>query len=140
MMKSRRYLQIFAITFGLVLGGNAPAYCQSRQNIPSQSQKVKDRVQMFGITEDVTVILLSGKEYYGAISKIEADSFEIAEVDLKRRMTFDYQDVKKVRKGYGRKNYFTGKRANPRANLIAAAAVVGFLLIGIPVLLATQKD
>ena len=95
---------------------------------------------MFGITEDVTVILLSGKEYYGAISKIEADSFEIAEIDLKRRMTFDYQDVKKVRKGYGGKNYFTGKRANPRTNLIAAAAVVGFLLIGIPVLLATQKD
>ncbi len=30
---------------------------------------------------NVTVILFSGAEYYGAISKIESDSFEVAEVD-----------------------------------------------------------
>src|SRR5262249_31883323 len=107
-MKLKRHFQIAAITFFLAFGNFTQVFCQATQNNPASSpqiQKVKDKVQKLGITEDVTVILLTGKEYYGAISKIEPDSFEIAEVDLKQRITFDYTDVKKVRKGYGGWNY-----------------------------------
>src|SRR5688572_20241554 len=129
-MKPYRYLQISAITLALVLGNSATAFCQSPQNTPSGAQKVKDRIQNLGIAEDVTVILLTGKEYYGAISKIEPDSFEIAEVDLKQRMSFDYKDVKKVRKGYGRQSLITGKRPDPRVGLIAATALVVGVFVG----------
>jgi hypothetical protein len=135
-MKLLRHFQIATITFTLALGNNTPAFCQSSQNVPSQVQKVKDQVQKVGILEDVTVILLTGKEYYGAISKIEPDSFEIAEVDLKQKMAFDYKDVMKVRKGYGGRG-FAGKRVNPRHNLIAGIAVVG-LLFGIAIITATH--
>jgi len=138
-MQQHRYFQIAAVTFALVLGNNAPAFCQSPQNIPSQVQKVKDQVQKIGAAEDVTVILLTGKEYYGAIRKIEPDSFEIAEVDLKQIMAFDYKDVKKVRKGYGGRG-FTGKRVNPRNQWIAAAAVLGVLIVLPIVILASSKD
>jgi hypothetical protein len=127
-MKLFRYFQIATITFALALGNNTPAFCQPSQNVPSQIQKVKDQVHKVGILENVTVILLTGKEYYGSISKIEPDSFEIAEVDLKQKMAFDYKDVKKVRKGYGGRG-FGGKRINPRHNLIAGIAVVGFISI-----------
>lgn len=130
-MRLHRYFQIAAITFALTFGNSAPAFCQSPQNNPASStriQKVKDQVQKLGIAEDVTVILLSGKEYYGAISEIELDSFEIAEVDLKQRITIDYKDVKKVRKGYGGWNHAVGKRVNPRTSLIVGIAVVGGLL------------
>src|SRR5262245_65206649 len=99
-MKLHRYFQAAAVTFALALGNNA-TFCRSPLNIPSQVQKVKDQVQKIGIGEDVTVILLTGKEYYGSITEIEPDSFKIAEVDLKQKMAFDYKDVKKVRKGYG---------------------------------------
>lgn len=126
-MKLSRYLQISTIAFVLVVGSNAPAFGQSPQSAPSQAQKVKDQVQKLGIAEDLTVILLTGKEYYGAISKIESDSFEIAEVDLKQKMAFDYKDVKKVRKAYGGRG-FGGKRVNPRTSLIAGIAVVAFVL------------
>jgi hypothetical protein len=124
------------IAFVLVVGSNAPVFGQPSQNTPSQVQKVKDQVQKLGIAEDLTVILLTGKEYYGAISKIEPDSFEIAEVDLKQKMVFDYKDVKKVRKGYGGHG-FGGKRVNPRTNLIAGVAVVAFIL-GIAIYGASQ--
>ena len=133
---SHRYLQTAAVILALAFGKSAPAFCQSPQNIPSQAQNVKDQVQKIGIAKKVTVILLSGKEYYGAISKIEPDSFEIAEVDLKQKMAFDYKDVKKVRKGYGGRG-FGGRRVNPRNSLIAGIAVVG-LLFGIVILTATQ--
>jgi hypothetical protein len=135
-MKLFRYFQIATITFALALGNNTQAFCRSSQNVPSQIQKVKDQVQKVGILEDVTVILLTGKEYYGSISKIEPDSFEIAEVDLKRKMTFDYKDVMKVRKGYGGRG-FAGKRVNPRVNLIVGIIAVG-ALIGLGVWAAFQ--
>jgi hypothetical protein len=138
-MKSHRYFQIAAITFALVFGNNAPAFCQAPQNIPSRIQKVKDQVQNIGIAEDATVILLTGKEYYGAISKIEPDSFEFAEVDLKQKMAFAYKDVKKVRKGYGGRT-FGGKRVNPRTSMIAGIAVVGGLITLVAVAFAVSKD
>jgi len=115
-MKSHRYFQATAISFALIFASSAPAYCQSPQNSPaspSQIQSVKDQVQKIGKAEDVTVILFSGVEYYGAISKIEADSFEIAEVDLKQMVTIAYTDVLKVEKGYGQMNSSTGKREKP---------------------------
>ena len=107
-MKARRYFQVAAITFALIFANNAAVYCQSPQNNPAsapQIQTVKDQVQKIGKGDDVTVILFSGVEYYGAISKIEADSFEIAEVDLKQMVAISYADVYIVEKGYGEVNY-----------------------------------
>jgi hypothetical protein len=112
-MKTRRYFQVAAITFALIFANSAPAYCQSPQNNPASApriQTVKDQVQKIGKGEDVTVTLLSGVEYYGAISKIEPDGFEIAEVDLKQMVPISYADVYKVEKGYGDMNSSTGTR------------------------------
>jgi catalase (peroxidase I) len=112
-MKLHSYFQVAAITFALIFANSAPAYCQSPQNNPSpvsQIQQVKDQVQKIGMGEDVTVILFSGVEYYGAISKIEPDSFEIAEVDLKQMVAIAYADVKEIERGYGNMDSSTGKR------------------------------
>jgi len=135
-MKQLCYFQVAAISFALALGNNTTAFCQLPQNIPSQVQKVKYQVQKIGVAEDLTVILLTGEEYYGSITDIELDRFEIIEVDLKQRMAFDYKDVKKVRKGYGGRG-FAGKRVNPRVNLIVGIIAVS-ALIGLGVWAATQ--
>ncbi|HEY8460081.1 MAG TPA: hypothetical protein VIM99_06850 [Blastocatellia bacterium] len=112
-MKSHRLVQVSAIAFALAFANCAPAYCQSPQNNPAsppQIQLVKDQVRKIGVARDVTVIMLSGLEYYGTINKIEPDGFEIAEVELKQAITIAYADVKKVEKGYGSINPSTGKR------------------------------
>src|SRR5262249_11454236 len=101
-MKTDRYFQVAATAFALIFASSAPAYCQyPRVNREIQIQKVKDQVQKIGIGEDITVMLFSSLEYYGAISKIESDSFEIKEVDLRQTVTITYKDVMKVEKGYG---------------------------------------
>jgi hypothetical protein len=112
-MKSHRYFQVAAITFALIFANSSAVYCQSPQNNPasaSRIQTVKDQVQKIGKGEDVTVILLSGVEYYGAISKIEPEGFEIAEVDLKQMVAISYSDLYRVEKGYGEMNSSTGTR------------------------------
>ncbi|HEV2665213.1 MAG TPA: hypothetical protein VG324_09890 [Blastocatellia bacterium] len=106
-MKTRRYIQIAAITFALIFANSAAVYCQSPQNSPVSTpriQTVKDYVQKIGQGKDVTVIMFSGVEYYGAISKIEPDGFEIAEVDLKQMVAISYADVMKVGRGYSQMN------------------------------------
>src|SRR5262247_629764 len=112
-MKARRYFQVAAITFALIFANGAAVYCQSPQNSPASErriQTVKDYVQKIGQGKDVTVIMFSGVEYYGAISKIEPDGFEIAEVDLKQMVAISYADVYTVEKGYGEMNSSTGTR------------------------------
>jgi hypothetical protein len=129
-MKSNRYF-VAALCFALIFADSAPAYCQS-----AQIQKVKDQVQTIGVGEDVTVKMISGLEYYGEISKIEADSFEIDEIDLRQMVSIGYADVKKVEKGYGKMNSSSGKRQKKSRSVLiytvaSAAAFVGLLLWGI---------
>ena len=115
-MKARRYFQVAAITFALIFANSSAVYCQSPQNSPASApriQTVKDQVQKIGKGEEVTVMLLTGVEYYGAISKIEPDGFEIAEVDLKEMVAIAYADVKKVEKGYGEMNSLGKRQNNP---------------------------
>jgi hypothetical protein len=80
---------------------------------------VKAQVRTIGIGDDVTVILFSGVEYGGAISKIESDSFEIAEVNLRQMVTIAYADVKEgaVYWGATPRPYSAGRTPTPPANV-----------------------
>src|SRR5262245_7831701 len=111
---------------------------KSPQNSPAserQIQTVKDYVQKIGQGKDVTVILFSGFEYYGAVSKIEPDDFEIAEVDLKQMVAISYADVYIVEKGYGKMNSYTGtRRKGPTMRsfwifvAVGVASTIGFAI------------
>lgn len=138
-MKPYRHFQITAISFALIFVSYAPTYGQATQNHPAPSaqiQKVKDEVQKIGSGGEVSVIMFSGLEYYGSISKIEADSFEIDEVDLKQMVSIDYTNVKKVERGYGRMNSSTGTRHKKSHSrlilfLVGLGAVVGMTAFGL---------
>ena len=112
---------------------------QSTPALDQQAMKIKDRVGEIGRGTDVTVILHQGREFYGFIQDIGLESFVVAEVDLKQPITIDYSEVKKVRKGYGGKNYITGKRVNPKTNRIASVALLGALVLLPIILVANSK-
>ena len=96
-------------------------------------EKLKKQVEKIGIGGKITVIRLDEREFYGSISSIEADGFQIDEVNLKQTIVFKYTELKKVRKDYGGKNYAVGKRVNKRRSIIITAAILGglALLLGI---------
>jgi exopolysaccharide biosynthesis protein len=135
-MKTHRYFQVATISFALVFANSAPAFCRSPQNNPapsSQIQRVKDQVQKIGMGEDVTVKMVSGLEYYGSISKIEPDGFEIAEADLKQMVTITYSEVQKVEKGYGAMNSSTGTRQKGSRSFMLVWIVGVGAMIGLTV-------
>lgn len=98
----------------------------------SRADEIKWKVRSLGIAARVTVILNSGNERYGSVERIDEDSFELAEVDLKQVFTIGYSEVKKVREGYGNTNKFTGKRWNPIWAKISLVAVIVMFAVVVP--------
>ncbi len=117
-------------------GANNPAQ-SGEVALPPQALEIKAQVQKIGLGKHVTVILPDKREFYGSIGNIEADGFQILEVDLNQSLAFKFSEVKKVRKGYGGKGAF-GKRVNPRTNLITGAVILGVLLIALPIYVGTH--
>ncbi len=78
-------------------------------------------------------MLNNGNERYGSIERLDEDSFQLAEVDLKQVFSVAYSDVKKVREGYGNTNQFTGKRWNPIWAKISLVAVIVMFVVAITV-------
>jgi hypothetical protein len=97
-----------------------------------RAEQIKWKIRSLGIASRVTVQLNNGNDRYGSIERIDEDSFQLAEVDLKQVFTVPYSDVRKIREGYGNPNQFTGKRWNPIWAKIAVTAVIVMFAIVIP--------
>ena len=122
---------ICTVAVGAPRGQSKPATKEDKR-----VEEVKWKVRSLGIASRVTVKLNNGNERYGSIDRIDEDSFQLAEVDLKQLYTVSYRDVRKLREGYGNPNQFTGKRWNPILAKISVAAVVVMFAIVIPLSLS----
>src|SRR6185437_14062043 len=107
-----------------------PASSSTPARADRKVEQIKSRLRSLGIASRVTVMLNNGNERYGSVERLDEDSFQLAEVDMKQVFTVAYSDVKRVREGYGNTNQFTGKRWNPIWAKISLAAVsVIFVLV-----------
>ncbi len=111
--------------------------CFAQTNSTNQSQKkktdtiekLKKQVEKIGIGGKITVIRVDQRDFYGSVSNIEADGFQIIEVDLKQTVSFKYTEIKKIKTGDGEKNLITGKRVNPRRGWLYGLAIFGTLFV-----------
>jgi hypothetical protein len=84
--------------------------------------------------------VVAHESFHGFIAKIEDDSFTVGEVDLKTNVSLTYAQVKKVSRGYGETDGFTGKHTGPRHRFVIAAITIG-VIVALPlILLASAKD
>jgi hypothetical protein len=107
----------------LVLMCTASAIAQS-----PHANKVHEQVNRLGPLAAITINLLDGHEYYGTVGRTGAADFTINEVDRQREVAVRYQDVRKIRSGYGNTRNIQGRRIHPHTRLIVTLAVVGGLL------------
>jgi hypothetical protein len=107
-----------------------PTQAQSKEE--KRVREIKNRIRQYGRAARITVVLWNDNERYGSIEQIDADSFQLAEVDLNQEVRIEYKDVKKVRRGYGQFNGITGKRVNPKVDLIAKIVALALLIFVVP--------
>jgi hypothetical protein len=92
-------------------------------------------VRKIGIGSKITVFLNNGDELHGAVSQIDAESFQVAEIDLHQVFTLQYKYVKKVRSGYGGINLLTGKRTSPPRGVKIGVLVGSLAALALPIVL-----
>jgi hypothetical protein len=134
------------LSLTILISSNYLCFAQTNPANPSQMkqvqadaiEKLKNQVEKIGIGKKITVIRLDEREFYGTVSNIEADGFDIDDVDLKQTVSFKYTELKKIRKGYGGKGY-GGKRIPTKRSLLFGAALVGGLVLILGIALS-DKD
>jgi len=106
-----------------------------------QVEKVKRTVSKVGVAQKITIFLKNGDSLHGTVAQIGEDSFQVSEVDFRQTLTVRYDDVKKVRSGYGGINLLTGRRTSPPRGLRIAlfSALAATLVIPI-IMVAVSKD
>ncbi|HKV38781.1 MAG TPA: hypothetical protein VJX67_06185 [Blastocatellia bacterium] len=109
--------------------------------VDPRSEHIKRTVKHIGVGSKITVFLTNGDDLHGAVTSIDEERFQVAEVDLHRVVTAEYKDVTKVRRGYGGMNLFTGRRAS-YPSWVKIVAITGvLLLIAWPIIiLAESRD
>jgi hypothetical protein len=113
-----------------------PVSKQAPAPMDPHTEQIKRAVQRIGLASKITVILKKKGALHGAITTIDNQAFQVAEVDLHRIVTIDYKDVAKVRSGYGSLNIFTGKHTTQFPHWVDPIIVMGVVgLILLPVLL-----
>ncbi len=126
---------LFAILAILAIFGTSNHLCFAQTSSPQSTkaqkklEKIKKKVENIGVGEKITVVKLNGQDFYGSVSNIEADGFQIVDVDTKQTRDFKYSEVKKIHPGDGERNLITGKRNNPRRGWLYGAAILGGVII-----------
>jgi hypothetical protein len=79
---------------------------------------------------EVTLLMKGKPEYHGDLRDSGERSFSLYEVDEKQTITIQYEDVKKVRLGYGGYNSVAGRHVDPaRSRIVVIAVVAGLVVI-----------
>ena len=116
--------------------------CQGQQaNLPLSpgAQKIRDKVRSLSTGAEVTLLMKGKPEYHGDLRESSERSFSLYEVDEKQTLTIQYEDVKKVRLGYGGYNSVAGRHVDPARSRIAVIAVLAGLVV-IVALVVHAKD
>ncbi len=131
----RHSLLVIWVTLAILIASNQLCFAQtnpassnqSKQTNGNKAEKLKKQVEKIGVGGKITAVRLDGRDFYGKVSNIESDGFQMVEVDSKQTISFKYAELKKIHKGDGERNLITGKRNNPRRGWLYAAAIFGTL-------------
>lgn len=128
------FLSILITSNHLFFAQTVPVDTSQKEKVQAAAKvKLKKKVEKIGIGGKITVITLDERDFYGSVSSIEADGFQIVKVDSKQTADFKFTELKKIFKGDGEKNPFLGKRVNPQKGWLYGLAIFGtlFVILGI---------
>ena len=101
--------------------------------------KIRDKIKALAPGDKVTIVRKDKPSYHGDLRKVDDRSFSVYEVDEKQIVTVQYEEVRKVRHGYGGYNSISGRHVDPLHSRIAVIALAGSLVV-IVLAVALAKD
>lgn len=97
--------------------------------VPSKkAAAIQRKVASLPLHSPISVIRIHGGEEFGELLSLDPESFTFHDIDRKVDVTLRYDEVRKVKKGYGGYNYARGRHVDRTTNLVFGA--VGVAIIG----------
>lgn len=125
-----------AIVSRLVAGILIAAFTASgnAQQAPALSKKaaaIQRKVASLPLHSRISVIRVHGGEEFGELLSLDPEGFTFHDIDRKVDVSLQYDEVRKVKKGYGGYNYARGRHVDRTTNLVVAGitvAAIGVLI------------
>jgi len=112
---------------------------QATITLSPSAQKIRQKVRALSAGAEVTLLMKRRPEYHGDLISAGDLNLLLYEVDEKRKIEVSYEDIKKVRRGYGGYNTISGHHVDLVRRRIAVIAL-GAVLVAIGVAVAATKD
>jgi len=116
----------------LITGTISTSVAQQAPATSKTATAVKHKVEGLTPQAHITVIRTGAPEEFGDLISHSQDGFTFYDVDLKQDVTLRYDEVKKIKDGYGGYNSIQGRHTDRSKGLMIALVLVGVLgaLIG----------
>lgn len=121
----------------LLCGGICLGVSHAQQPLSKRATEVKEKVAKFKLNQHISVIPIQGHEEFGSFLSSTTDGFTFHDIDQKIDVTFKFEEVKKVKNGYGGYNHIHHRHVDKDRNRIVAAIFAG-VLIGLVVALVVS--
>lgn len=112
---------------------------QQLPQLTKRAAAVKRKVESLSPDARISVIPLHGQEAYGRFVSSTPQDFTFLDVDRKMNATIGYEQVRKVKDGFGGYNPIRGRHTD-RTKAVIALLVVAGLLGGVIAAAATAKN
>ena len=96
--------------------------------LSAKAQSVRRKANSLAPRSHISVLPKKAQEEFGTFLASDAESFTFHDIDRKVDVTLRYEDVKKIKDGYGGYNHLNHKHVDREKQLIVVAVVVGGLV------------
>ena len=107
---------------------SASINAQQSSTLSARAAAIKAIVDKLTTQTKITVTPLNGHEQFGKYLSSDQETFTFYDVDQKLDTTLRYEDVKKIKTGYGGYNYVTKRHTTHTHGIIAGVIVAGVLI------------
>ncbi len=112
---------------------------QQASGLSKQAAGIKRVADKLSPGSRISVIPFQGAERFGEFISNNSESFTFHDVDDKTEVTLKYFEARKLKRGYGGYNSFSGKHTDRKRATIAVVVVLG-VIGGVIAAAAMAKD
>jgi hypothetical protein len=117
----------YALSLTLCLSVSLTCLAQ-QPSLSTRAQKIKTEVGAFSPGDKMSVIRQDGPEEFGTLASSGSEEFVLDDIDIKRQVHLRYEDVRKIRRGYGRYNFVAKRHTDAHKSMIVGIVVIGVLI------------
>lgn len=100
---------------------------QQAAPISKKAAAIKRKANSLSLHSPISVVPVHSEEEYGNFLSSDAEKFTFYDVDRKTEVTFKYEEVRKIKNGYGGYNSVRGRHTDRTKAIIVVVAVAGAL-------------